>query len=273
MIISEPREFTAEGLVIFKSWLDRAEKTGATRSTSEPPPTAILYDERYSRSLGLSGRLAQRKFERKFDLGMAICTGIGRPDAERLLLNPNVWPWMSLFFHESTFRQQKNGKWLTGADSRHIVQTIAGRKQDQSHRHLVKSAVTNVIRFREFAVVLMSDIGQSKIEEQVMSRRDEPPLAHHREFVKTLYRLYWDANEDKVKSGASGEGEGSIMHMIDLLTQFDFTFDIASLNEDDFMRLLPNDFQRFLNNEYRVRTRRRREQPSPRPGAAPSPGA
>ena len=45
-----------------------------------------------------------------------------------------------------------------------------------------------------------------KIEEQVMSRRVDQPLAHHKEFVKTLYRLYWDAEADDLKSGARGEG-------------------------------------------------------------------
>jgi hypothetical protein len=113
-------------------------------------------------------------------------------------------------------------------------------------RHLVKSAVTNVLRFGEFAVVLMgNEIGQSKIEEQVMSRRVDQPLAHHKEFIKALYQLYWEAEADDLKSGARGEGPGSIMHMIDLLTQFDLTFDISSLEVDDFMHLLPKDFDRF----------------------------
>jgi hypothetical protein len=251
MKMVEAREFTPEGLSVFKGWLDRAAKVGATRLTSEPPPTDILEDDRYSKRLGFAGRLPLRRFERKYDLGMAICAGLGRDDTERLLLIPNAWPWLSLLYHESTFAQ-KNAKWRTGDDARHLVQTIHGRKQDQSHRHLVKSAVTNVHRFREFAAVLMgNEIGQSKIEEQVMSRRVDPPLAHHTEFVKTLYRLYWDAELDNVKSGARGEGPGSVMHMTDLLTQFDLTFDVASLEVDDFMRLLPNDFKRFFDDEDR----------------------
>ncbi len=248
MKMVEMREFTPEGLAVFEGWLDRAAKVGATRMTHEPPPTHVLEDDRYSKRLGFAGRLPVRLFERKYDLGMAICAGLGRDDTERLLLIPNAWPWLSLLYHESTF-PQKNGKWRTGDNARHLVQTIHGRKQDQSHRHLVKSAVTNVHRFREFAAVLMgNEIGQSKIEEQVMSRRVNPPLAHHTEFVKTLYRLYWDAEADDVKSGARGEGPGSVMHMIDLLTQFDLTFDIASLEVDDFMRLLPNDFSQFLDD-------------------------
>jgi hypothetical protein len=60
------------------------------------------------------------------------------------------------------------------------------------------------------------------------------------------------------------------MHMIDLLTQFDVTFDIASLKFDDFMRLLPNDFKRFLDNEKRPRASRRREQPGRQPDRSPT---
>jgi hypothetical protein len=89
--------------------------------------------------------------------------------------------------------------------------------------------------------------GQSKMEEQVMSRRSDQPLAFHKEFVKALYELYWDIDADTLKSGARGEGPGSVMHMIDLLTQFDLTFDIASLDAPLLLQLLPKDFKRFTS--------------------------
>jgi hypothetical protein len=190
MKMVEVREFTTEGLAVFKAWLDRAEQVGATRMTSESPPMHILEDDRYSKKLGLPGRLPLRRFETKYDMGMAICAGLGRDDAAQLLLISNAWPWLSLLYHESTF-PQKNAKWQTGDDARHLIQTIQRRKQVQSHRHLVNSAVTNVLRFGEYSAVLMGKgIWQSKIEEQVMSRRDDMPLAYHAEFVKTLHRLY-----------------------------------------------------------------------------------
>lgn len=65
MKMVEAREFTTEGLAVFKAWLDRAEQVGATRMTSEPPPTHILEDDRYSKKLGLAGRLPLRRFETK----------------------------------------------------------------------------------------------------------------------------------------------------------------------------------------------------------------
>jgi hypothetical protein len=257
MITSELRALTKEGLEIFRSWLDRAEDKIPKRRTSEPPPTEMLTDDRYSSPVGFGGPLLQRRFDRKYDLGMEVCRALGRENAEKIMNMPNVWSWLSLFFYETAFPRDKEARWFTGERSRHLVQTIQGRKQDQSHRHLVKSAVTNVLRFGEYAVVLMgTEIGQSKIEEQVMSRRVYQPLAYHKAFVKALHWLYWDAEADDLKSGARSEGPGSIMHMMDLLTQFDLTFDISSLEADDFMRLLPKDFSKFRSEEGKPSTSR-----------------
>jgi hypothetical protein len=200
------RAFTASGLAQFRKWLDEAEAADPKRYTTAPPPTHLLFDNAFARPVGYGEPILQRKFERKYDLGMAVCAAFGEDGARRLLNDANAWPWLSLFFYESTF-PMKNGKWFTGERSRHLVQTIAGRKQDQSHRHLVKGAVTNVLRFGQYAVVLTGEAsGQSKIEEQVMSRRADQPLAFHREFVKALYELYWDVDADSLKSGARSDG-------------------------------------------------------------------
>jgi hypothetical protein len=247
MITAEIHSFTQPGLERFRNWLEQAEHSQPKRLSVQPPPVELLFDDHFARPVGYGSRIIQRRFERKYDLGMEICRALGNDDALRLMPEANAWAWLSLFFHEGTFPVKK-GRWFTGERSRHLVQTIQGRKQDQSHRHLVKGAVTNVLRFREYAVVLMGEAsGQSKIEEQVMSRRADQPLAFHKEFVRALYRFYWDIDADELKRGAGGEGDGSIMHMIDLLTQFDLTFDISSLEADDFLELVPRRaFKRFL---------------------------
>lgn len=264
MITSELRTLNREGLEVFRAWLDRAEANVPKRWTDESPPTSILTDDQYSRSVGFEGRLVQRRFEHKYDLGMDVYRALGPVNVNKLVAMNGVWAWLSLFFYESTF-PQKNGRWFTGERSRHLVQTIQGRKQDQSHRHLVKSAVTNVLRFDRYAAVLMGDAsGQSKMEEQVMSRRVDPPLAHHKEFVKALYTLYWDADNDDLKSGARSDGPGSVMHMIDLLTQFDMTYDISSLEADDFLQLLPHDFDKFRKSMEEQEAVKAGERPSKR---------
>ena len=249
--------FTEEGLREFNAWLDRAEKAEPRRLTAEPPPVALLFDERYAREVGFGNPCVRRRFDKKYDLGMAVCAAANAENMRQLLANPNAWAWLSLYFHESTMPLKK-GLWFTGVRSRHVVDTIEGRTQDQSHRHLVKGAATNVFRFGSYAAVLMgSPSGMSKIEEQIMSRKVDPPLAHLPELVKTLYRLYWDVDADDVKPGASGEANGSIMHFQDIVDQFDLTFDISHLEAERLYALLPAAFDRFKERVSSAANRRR----------------
>jgi hypothetical protein len=135
------RAFTAAGLALFRKWLDDAEMAEPKRYSASPPPEHLLFEDTYSKPIRYGNPLARRTYARKFDLGMAVCSAFGQEDTRRLLNEPNAWPWLSLFFCQSTFPQKK-GKWFTGERSRHLVQTIEGRKQDQSHRHLVKGSVS-----------------------------------------------------------------------------------------------------------------------------------
>jgi len=48
------------------------------------------------------------------------------------------------------------------------------------------------------------------------------------------------------------------MHLIDLLTQFDLTYDISSLEAGDFLALLPKAFNRFRPLEERKSRRHSR---------------
>jgi hypothetical protein len=238
------RRFTDEGLDVFRRWLEDAETADPKRFSISSPPVHLLFDDAMSVPIGYGERVVAHRFERKFDLGMEVCRALGK-DTAQLLPDAHAWAWLSLFFHESTM-PLKNGRWFTGIRSRHLVETIVGRTQDQSHRHLVKGATTNVYRFREYAVVLMSaPDGQSKIEEQVMSRRGDQPLAFNKEFVKALYKLYWDTDTDELRPGARSDGPGSVMQLIDLITQFDLTYDISSLEADELLVLLPRTFDKF----------------------------
>src|SRR5580704_13375895 len=128
------------------------------------PPTYLLFDDRYARPAAAKGTILQRKYEKKFDMGMAVCAAVGRDGMRALVNDDNAWAWLSMYFHETTLPKKSDG-WFVGDSSRHLVERIRGRSQDQSHRHLVKGATTNCFRFGTYARVLMDRAdGQSKIE-------------------------------------------------------------------------------------------------------------
>lgn len=233
------RRFTTEGKIAFRDYLALGPRT------IKQPPTELLLDDRYSTPLAI-GLVEQRVFDTKFDMGMHVVAAVGKEKLPALLNEPDVWPWLSLYFYESTF-PKKGSEWFIGARSRHIVERISGRQQDHSHRHLVRGAVVAVQRFDMHARVLMErPYQQSKMEEQIMSRKSDLGLAGSPNIIKLIYRLYWDASKNAVLKGAKGDGPGSIMRLITVLRQLDATFDVASLSPDRLLALLPRtEFKRF----------------------------
>lgn len=236
------RALNAHGLAEFAAYLGRGP------TTTEPPPVELLNNEAYSRALAPEVEIEARRFATKYELGMEICTAFGNDGIDAIKDN-GVWAWLSLALHDSTMPKMDDA-WFVGAKSRHIVERIPGRLQDQSHRHLVKGAAMAVRRFDTDAKVLMGrPYEQSKIEEQIMSRKAEMGLASATEVVRAAYRLYYDADRDTVKRGAKSTGAGSIMRFVEVLTQLDVNFDVPSLQADTILSLLPShEFGGFMKN-------------------------
>jgi hypothetical protein len=228
------------GMAAFRTYLERGRVAG------EPPPHEVLLSDDYSRRVEPEVELRVRKFSTKYEMGMEICTAF----AERLSEMWNVdefWAAMSLTFHASTF-PVKNNEWFIGSLSRHLISRIPGRHQDQGHRHLVKGAASAVSRFGQEARVLMGGPHeQAKMEEQIMSRKSDIGLASSKEVVRAAYLLYYDPDKDVVRRGAKSTGTGSIMRLIDILKQLDVNYDVASLDAQEIVSLLPRaEFAKFL---------------------------
>lgn len=246
------RSFTERGMGEFRDYL------GQGPLTAMPPPTGLLFDDRFAVELGYGGELPVRQFQTKFDMGMTVAATVGKENLQRLFADENAWPWLSLLFSDTTMPRKGDG-WFLGTRSRHMIEKIPGRQQDQSHRHLVKAATINVARFGTHARVLMDrPDGQSKIEEQVMSRKADWQLSSSESFVRLLNRLYWDSDSQGVRRGARGNGPGSVPRLIKVLEQLDRTYDIPSMTPDEISNLLPIDeFGKFLNpKEYKKERQR-----------------
>lgn len=234
------RTLNTQGLAEFAAYLGRGPWT------AEPPPVGLLNSDAYSRPFAPEVEIGVRKFSAKFEMGMEICTAFGNDGIDAIKDN-GLWAWLSLALNDSTM-PKKDGTWFVGAKSRHIVERIPGRLQDQGHRHLVKGAAMAVRRFDTEAKVLMGrPHEQSKIEEQIMSRKADMGLATATEVVRAAYRLYYDPDHDAVRRGAKGTGAGSIMRFVEVLTQLDVNFDVPSLTANSILSLLPaHEFGKFM---------------------------
>ncbi|MGC2305135.1 hypothetical protein [Candidatus Binatus sp.] len=103
MISTEVRSFTGPGIERFRAWLDLAEISTPKRLSTTPPPVEMLFDDRCARRVGYGGPVNQRRFEKKYELGMEVCRALGVEGASRLMPDANAWAWLSLFFHKVPF--------------------------------------------------------------------------------------------------------------------------------------------------------------------------
>lgn len=229
------RRFNAAGLAQFARYLEN-------KSQHEAPPRYLLEDLRYTESGPVDGELESQAFDSKFDLGMAVCSSVTRQHVPKLLRDDAIWPWLSLFYSDSTM-PFRDGAWFLGDASRHMLggNKAAWKEYDHNHRHLVRGAVQSVFQFSDYARVLMGKPSEhTKVEEQLMSRKVGSSFAYSQSLIELVHRLYWDGPKGRLRKGAASTNAGSVVRLVNVLRQIDVTFDLPSLNADQLYNLLPS---------------------------------
>lgn len=231
------RRLNAGGLKMFGEYVSETVR-------DEAPPTELLFDDRYTEPLKVVLQVEPLATDSKFDLGQSVLTGVDHDDdVPRLLADPAVWPWLSLF-HSNRTMPVRNGRRFIGKPHRHVITNSSDwAKYDHGHRHLVRGAVQCVHYFGRYARVLLGDAGSaSKAEENILSRKSGYPLAYMRNAVEAYYEIHYDAETGRAGRGANGTGRGGIIHYVRCLSQLDVNYDIVSLPAERLLKLLPEDF-------------------------------
>lgn len=227
------RRFNTAGLKKFEEYV----LAGNRQVTA--PPRDLLEDPAYTEAF-LDVDLDETTYESKFDLGLAVCAAVGPERTKMLLADQAVWPWLSLFYSDSTMPLRKS-EYFIGDAQRHLLGgKTAWSQYNHHHRHLVRGAVQAVAQFGSNArVMLGAPAEHSKLEEQLMSRKVGSGYAYSSSLMEVVNRLYWDGPSQKTKRGAKSTGKGSVVRLVQVLQQLDVTYDVASLDADRLLALLP----------------------------------
>jgi hypothetical protein len=239
--VNQIRSFNAAGIERFEALLLSIENGAADPSCLD----ALRYDPELTEVLVTDVEIPVGPFTRKFDVGMAVLSAVSSEQAEELLRNDDVWPWLSVVFRQSLFVHSKK-RGLVGDFSRHVVQALASRDSKARHRHLVRGAVNMIVKLGPDVEFLMGAPDQHvKFEEQIMSRTERTQLASSREFAHAVARLYVDPVKKKTKPGSKGTGAGNIVRLIKVRDQLELNHDVDSLTADELIAMLPDEFNKF----------------------------
>ncbi len=240
------RRLSADGITQFGQYLAQL-KTEPT----QPPPMWLLDHPTASEPVAdvevaptiFANRLAAAKY---LD---SLITAAGLTGVER---DVGLWAWLSLFFFEQVCPLEGSRGRDPGALARFIPEIAESRRY---YRHLLLGPFMMYSAHRDNPERLQAHlcdkitIGTSETYRLFI---ENPALIACNAAVETATLLYYDPDRGRVRRGTGTKGGGGCRRLIQVLQQFDCTFDLPMLSRDRLLDMLPQEFSRFVPQQMRL---------------------
>ncbi len=233
------RTLNENGITEFAKFLRSAREGGP-----QDPPFNLLTDPDYSNGFSDAVQLQARVFPDTYEFGKYLVDVLEPLNRRTIVYDYQLWSWLALYFFDQICPVE-HGKRNVLNDASYIV---AGTFNHQRYyRHLVRTPWLAVADNQENPKVLLHTKGggkRSDIFEQIASRQT---LFGNPTIVGGAYKLYYDVAAQTPKRGASGKGPGSPRRLGVFVKQIELTYDLRECTPDQFISLLPAEYDRFRN--------------------------
>jgi len=214
----------------------------------KPPafPLEILTDSSFSDFVS-DVEVEPRKFRNKYELASYLHGLFSEASPADVVADTGLWCWLSLYFFEQLCPRERGGRFKPGARARWIPEVDNFQRY---YRHLLAGPYRVFFFHRDrperaMALLCGEICKQGDLIEQLASRQE---LITNKHLIEAVTSLYFDRESDRNKRGAGGKGAGSPRRLAEVIDQFNLTWDLYSLTANEFLGLLPAEFDRFKNN-------------------------
>lgn len=230
------RHLTAEGVAEFSECL-AAARTGEIRRGDLEQRVAALKNA--SREVAYEIPDTWPAFTTRLEVGEFLATKLTRAPAE-VLGDQATWTWLALTFFDVICPASAGPP---GDDARYIL----AEESQRYYRHLLYGpwrAVTAHPTEHDGLRVLLGNAPDrpGDIWEQIASRQG---LISSAPIVRALGRLYYDSVTERPRSGAAGNGPGSVRRFVRVIDQLDCTWDLWAVPLGALLEMLPDEFERY----------------------------
>ena len=232
----EIRKFNELGISAFLAFLD-----SHTGDTPQPYPESILTEPKYSDAIEPVVSVERRGFNNRFELAEYLhqrfdASGF-RPDRTEV----SLWAWLGCFYFREICPAVR-GKLQPGASARWIPQTGDWRRY---YRHLLAGPYGIYYAHRDspkraMAVLCQRPGRPGDLVEQLASRQQ---VVTNPTIMQVATDCYVDPSTGKQLSSANRKGAGGARRFIDVLSQFDVTWDLSMLSPGGLHAHLPKEFR------------------------------
>lgn len=211
-----------------------------------PPPLDLLDSPETSEPLSRAIVPGTGLFNNRYDFGVYLNTLLRDLPAQEISNDTGLWSALALVWFDRICPLDSRGQRDVKEEYRYIL------SEDYRHyyRHLIRSPWQLVRDHGKHAQFLL------------VSPRDQThPLSVHGEIleqfggrqqvlasvpiIRAASRLYLDPATGKPRSGVAGSGRGSARRFGLVLRQLDLTYDPAAMSDEQFLDILPGEFERW----------------------------
>ena len=233
----EIRMLTEAGIDRLREFLARARD-----GSVEAPPVNLLTDPATSEARSPTASVSPRLFANRYEMGCYLADVLSGLDRRTISRSHGMWNWLTLYFFESLCPAGPDG---TRDILRPELYVIDGQYNYlRYYKHLVRTAWLAVRDHGENARVLLATKRgvRSDIEETLAASQQ---VFGNPTVIAAACRLYYDPATGQPRRGAAGKSAGSPRRLTAVIQQLELTFDIRSCSSDQFLSLLPREFDRF----------------------------
>lgn len=235
------RRLTDNGIEQFSGYLDQLKA-----DPKLAPPAWLLTDADASERVKGDVEVEPRTFGTRLEAARYLDGLLSAAEVEQTERDAGLWAWLTLLYFDEVCPVGKGGnrkpreriKYVPAVSDfqkyyRHLL--LGPYVVWQAHRNHLEDALCLLLS----PVAVLNDI-----VEQLASRRG---WITNRTVVGVATKLYVDDGGSGYKRGAGSKGPGSPRRLSEVLEQFDLTYDLYGMSCQDLLRLLPKEFERFLN--------------------------
>jgi hypothetical protein len=234
------KKFNQQGIARFGQYLD-----SLTTAQPESFPDLLLTDEEFVEEVGSdTSKLDAMDLTDKLNAACVldeIVTEAGLDTAER---DAGLWTWMSCYLFKVLCSKDRSGAYKSGQRARWIAEPANYLRY---YRHFL-AGIWLIYRAHQdeperTRALLSGPVNKpGEIFEQIASRLE---LVRNPVVMSLIKLLYWDEKSNSRKKGSGGKGPGSPRRFADIVSQYERTWDLFSVQVDELAGMLPDEFEKF----------------------------
>jgi hypothetical protein len=237
----ELRRLNELGVSKFADFLREIKETGKAPKV----PTEFLTDAKTSDSLAVEVGVERRVFPNRMAAGEYFCNLFCEDGASQLARDPGTWAWLSLFHFDQLCKRKGDGT----LDPGELARWIPLESSRRYYRHLLAGPYLIYRAYRKIPgsarIVLCQPINApGEFVGQLASRQE---FVRNTAVIEAATLLYLDDKAGSPKRGTSPTQHrpGTLRRFVDVINQFDLTWDLYSMSGEGLVRILPPEFNHY----------------------------